>query len=168
MGGEIHSITRNHFTMNRKDEKRHVTIGGNGGEFHYIDWGGTGPLMHLAHATGFCASTYTPLAEELTAHARVLGMDARGHGATSVPADPAVLHDWDVFVDDLSFLLSSLEGPVIAVGHSLGGVVSLMLAVKRPELIKGLVLIDPTMLPFSWMWWWCLAKEKSGDLTWCP
>jgi pimeloyl-ACP methyl ester carboxylesterase len=39
--------------------------------------------------------------------------------------------------------------------------VSLLLAVKRPELIRALVLIDPTILPFSWMWWWYLA-QKTG------
>lgn len=145
--------------MSRKQEKRDLTIVRDGDEFHYIDWGGSGPLLHIAHATGFCASVYTPIAEELKRHARVVGMDARGHGETSAPADPAALRDWDVFVDDMNFLFSSLAEPVIAVGHSLGGVVSMMLAVKRPELIKALVLIDPTILPYSWMWWWFLAKK---------
>jgi len=43
-------------------------------------------------------------------------------------------------------------------GHSRGATVSLLLAIKRPDLIRALILIDPTILPFSWMWWWYLAK----------
>jgi pimeloyl-ACP methyl ester carboxylesterase len=44
-------------------------------------------------------------------------------------------------------------------GHSRGAVASLFLAVKRPELIRALVLLDPTILPFSWMGGWYLAKK---------
>ena len=43
-------------------------------------------------------------------------------------------------------------------GHSRGATVSLLLAVKRPDLIRALVLIDPTILPYSWTWGWALAK----------
>lgn len=128
------------------------------GEFHFIDWGGPGPPAHFAHATGLCAGAYSPLAERLCAHLHVIGMDDRGHGRTRAPADPHKLKNWDIFVDDLEAFLGSLGEPVIAMGHSRGATVSLLLAVKRPELIRALVLIDPTILPFSWMWWWYLAK----------
>jgi pimeloyl-ACP methyl ester carboxylesterase len=85
-------------------------------------------------------------------------MDDRGHGQTRAPADPQTLKNWDIFVGDLERFVESLGKPVIAMGHSRGATVSLMLAVKRPDLIRALVLIDPTILPFSWMWWWYLAK----------
>ncbi len=52
-------------------------------------------------------------------------------------------------------------------GHSRGAVASLLLAVKRPDLIRALILIDPTILPFSWMWWWYLAK-RSGLARYIP
>jgi pimeloyl-ACP methyl ester carboxylesterase len=48
---------------------------------------------------------------------------------------------------------------LVAMGHSRGAVASLMLAVRRPDLVRALILIDPTILPFSWMWWWYLAKK---------
>ncbi len=135
----------------------HIFSGADG-EFHFIDWGGDGPLAHFSHATGLCAGTYAPLAERLSAHLRVVGMDDRGHGRTRALADPHKLKNWDIFVDDLESFLENLGEPVIAMGHSRGATVSLLLAVKRPELIRALVLIDPTILPFSWMWWWYLAK----------
>jgi len=140
--------------MNGQD---HI-FSGTDGEFHFIDWGGEGPLAHFSHATGLCAGTYAPLAERLRAHLRVVGMDDRGHGRTRAPADLHKLKNWDIFVDDLESFLENLGEPAIAMGHSLGAAVSLLLAVKRPELIRALVLIDPTILPFSWMWWWYLAK----------
>ena len=137
------------------------------GEFHFIDWGGTGPLAHFAHATGLCAGAYSPLADLLRSKLHVLGMDDRGHGKTRMPADPDQLTSWNVFAADLGSFLDQLKEPVIAMGHSRGAVVSLMLALARPDLIRALVLIDPTILPFSWMWWWYLAK-KSGLARWLP
>jgi pimeloyl-ACP methyl ester carboxylesterase len=134
------------------------TFQGTDGKFHFVDWGGKGPLAHFAHATGLCAGTYTPLAERLTPYLKILGMDDRGHGGTKAPANPQELKNWDIFVDDLERFVENLGEPVIAMGHSRGATVSLLLAIKRPDLIRKLILIDPTILPFSWMWWWYIAK----------
>ncbi|MBT8331433.1 MAG: alpha/beta hydrolase [Deltaproteobacteria bacterium] len=140
--------------MRRKDH----TFEGKDGPFHYIDWGGNGPLAHFAHATGLCAGTYTPLVERLRARLKIVGMDDRGHGATRAPADPQTLKNWDIFVNDLERFVEHMGKPVIAMGHSRGATVSMLLAIKRPDLIRALVLIDPTILPFSWMWWWYVFK----------
>jgi pimeloyl-ACP methyl ester carboxylesterase len=140
--------------MSRKDH----TFQGIDGQFHFVDWGGDGPLAHFSHATGLCAGTYTPLAERLTPYLKMLGMDDRGHGSTRAPANPQELKNWDIFVDDLERFAENLREPVIAMGHSRGATVSLLLAIKRPELVRALILIDPTILPFSWMWGWYLAK----------
>lgn len=137
------------------------------GDFHYIDWGGSGPLAHFAHATGFCAATYTPLAERLGKSLRVLGMDDRGHGRTRAEADARKLRNWDIFAEDLERFFEHLGEPVIAMGHSRGAMVSLLVAVKRPDLVRALILIDPTILPLSWMWWWFLAK-KTGLSRFVP
>ena len=138
--------------------QRTHTFKGLDGDFNYIDWGGSGPLTHFSHATGFCAGTYTPIAEKLCRRLRVLGMDDRGHGRTTAEADPRNLKNWDVFAEDLAQFFNHQREPVIAIGHSRGAVAHLLLAVKRPDMIRALILIDPTILPFSWMWWWYLAK----------
>ena len=67
--------------MNRTD----YTFQGSDGVFHYIDWGGNGPIAHFAHATGLCAGVYTPLAERLNSRLKILGLDDRGHGRTTAP-----------------------------------------------------------------------------------
>ncbi len=135
------------------------TFNGKTGSFHYIDWGGNGPLVHFSHATGLCAHSYTPLACRMTPYLRVIGMDDRGHGKTTAPADARKLHSWETFIDDLDIFLSSLQEPIIAIGHSRGAVVSMLLALRRPDLIRALVLIDPTILPFWVMWLVYLAKQ---------
>ena len=148
-------------------ERQNLNIQRPDGKIHFINWGGGGPAAHLAHATGLCAGAYTPMAGMLRSALNVYGMDDRGHGSTSLPADPAFLRGWGIFADDLEDFLSHLGQPVIAMGHSRGAVASLMLAVNRPDLVRALVLIDPTILPYSWMWWWYLAK-KSGLARYLP
>jgi pimeloyl-ACP methyl ester carboxylesterase len=88
-----------------------------------------------------------------------MGMDDRGHGKTRVATDPRKIKNWDIFADDLERFFEHLNEPVIAMGHSRGGLASLLVAVRRPELVRALVLIDPTILPFSWMVPWFLAKK---------
>ncbi|RJX34737.1 MAG: alpha/beta hydrolase [Desulfarculus sp.] len=133
------------------------------GRFHYIDWGGSGPLLHLGHATGFCAGAYTPLARRLRQSFQVVGLDDRGHGQSTAPADPRRIKDWMAFARDLKAFFQTLGRPVIAAGHSRAGVASLLVAARWPELVRALILIDPTILPFSWMWWWYLAKKTGAS-----
>lgn len=137
------------------------------GRFHYIAWGGQGPLLHLGHATGLCAGAYSPLAERLRERFQVVGLDDRGHGQTSAPADPGQIKDWWCFARDYRNFFQRLGRPVIAVGHSRAGVASLLVAARWPELVRALILIDPTILPFSWMWWWYLA-QKTGAARLVP
>ena len=128
------------------------------GDFHYLDWEGQGPLALLSHATGFCARLYTPLAELLSPHLHLVGMDDRGHGRTTAEADPRRLRHWKTFAADTKRLLEHLGPPAILMGHSRGGMTGLMLAAHRPDLIRALILIDPTILPLSWASWSFLVK----------
>ena len=139
--------------------EKYSSFKGSDGIFSFIDWGGSGPTAHFSHATGLCAGVYSPLVKILRARLKVFGMDDRGHGKTSAPADPNSLHNWNIFADDLEHFFIDLNEPAIAIGHSRGATASLLLAVKRPEVVRALVLIDPTIPPYHWMWWWYLAKK---------
>lgn len=44
----------------------------------------------------------------------------RGHGRTALPADPAVLGEWDRFVEDLEALIETPDEPALLPGHSIG------------------------------------------------
>lgn len=75
---------------------------------------------------------------------RVIAVDLRGHGRSTAPARGYSAID---FAHDLAGLLDKLAVcPVIALGHSLGGAVVSALAVERPELVAGLVCVDPGYL----------------------
>ena len=75
---------------------------------------------------------------------RVIAADLRGHGRSSAPEEG---YDARTLADDLARLLEQLDcGPVVAIGHSLGGVVATMLAVDHPALVRALVCVDPTYL----------------------
>ena len=128
------------------------------GLIHYIDWGGTGPRAHWAHATGLCAAAYTPLAKLLRQRLHVVGMDDRGHGKTTVTADVRKLKNWDTFVDDLDGFFAMIDKPIIAMGHSRGAVASMLLALRKPEQVRALVLIDPTILPVRYTWFVYFAR----------
>jgi pimeloyl-ACP methyl ester carboxylesterase len=93
------------------------------------------------------ARLLTPLAERF----RIIASDARGHGQTDLPADPDDLTDWATFADDLLALLDAVD-PAAAwqlAGHSMGGSVSALAAVRAPGRVAGVTLLDPAMVPFA-------------------
>ncbi len=103
-------------------------------------------ILYL-HATGFNAITYQSLLEPLGGQAHVAAIDMRGHGRSKLPANPRRMHSWNKFRDDVIQVLEQTapRGAVIG-GHSMGATVALLVAAKRPDLVKGLVLTDPVLL----------------------
>ena len=102
----------------------------------------------FVHANGFNAQTYVSLLAPLAAGLRVLAIDQRGHGATPLEARPEGRRSWLDLRDDLVALLRVLDGPpVVLAGHSMGATVSLLAAAARPDAVKGLVLLDPVIMP---------------------
>jgi len=147
-------------------EKDYV-FSGRGGNFHYIDWGGCHHLAHFSHATGLCAAVYSPLVQHLTEGLHILGMDDRGHGKTTAAADPSRLDGWGIFTRDMERFFDSFDTAFVAMGHSRGAVSSLRLAHRRPDLVKALVLVDPTILPRYAMGYIYFLK-KTGLIRYIP
>ena len=129
--------------------RREVALGG--GTLSVLDFGGDGPPLHFAHANGFNGLTYRRLLAPLTRAFRITAWDARGHGRSQLPADPGTHSNWLVYRDDLIAYLETVvaaEGaPVILGGHSMGGTTSILAAAERPDLVAGLFLIEPVMIP---------------------
>src|SRR6185295_1577313 len=99
------------------------------------------------HATGFNAITYQSILEPLGGQMHIAAIDFRGHGRSKLPARPGHLKSWNRFRDDIIQILeqTSPKGTVLA-GHSMGATVALLVAGKRPDLVRGLVLTDPVLM----------------------
>lgn len=95
------------------------------------------PPLVLIHALGTSLALWDGVAARLPRH-RILRLDLRGHGASDVPPAPyamgALVRDVERLIDHFD-----LKETVVA-GVSLGGMVAQGLAVKRLDLVRGLVL----------------------------
>ena len=102
--------------------------------------GGEGPPAGLLHGLGGAASNWVELAPVLARDHRVIVPDLPGHGGS---AALAALPNLEPFADRVALVLEREQAvPAVVVGHSLGCVVALRLAMRRPELVRGLVLIS--------------------------
>ncbi len=106
------------------------------------------PDVVFLHANGFTARTYQSLLAPMAPGLTLLAYDQRGHGRSQLPIAPKRLQNWAVFRDDLIAVLEAVapNGAVLA-GHSLGANVAMMAALKRPDLVRGLALAEPVILP---------------------
>jgi 3-oxoadipate enol-lactonase len=99
------------------------------------------PLV-LSHALGVDLSMWDALAPHLALQHPVLRYDHRGHGGSAVPEGPYTM---DTLVDDAARVAREWgQGPVVFVGLSMGGMVAQGLAIRHPELVRGVVLANTT------------------------
>jgi pimeloyl-ACP methyl ester carboxylesterase len=110
----------------------------------YTDEGAGDPPILLVHGFSCDSHDWTWQLPHLVARHRVLAVDIRGHGRSSVPSDG---YDPVQFAADLAALLEQIDVPsVVAIGHSLGGVIVSALAVEHPERVRAVVSVDPGYL----------------------
>ncbi|HEX3823095.1 MAG TPA: alpha/beta hydrolase [Mycobacteriales bacterium] len=115
------------------------------GPTHYLDLGGPddGPLIVAVHGLGGSAWNWLAVAPLLTTRCRMLAIDLAGHGltpaagrSTSVQANRALLD---------RFLREVVAEPVVLMGNSMGGLITLLETAKSPDLVLGAVLVDPAL-----------------------
>ena len=99
---------------------------------------GSGPVYVFANSLGSDQSIWDKVIAGLPAHAAVLAYDMRGHGASGVTDAPYTI---DLLADDLIALIEAVGiSDVILCGVSVGGLTAQAVAIKRPDLLRGLVL----------------------------
>ncbi|MEZ5994904.1 MAG: alpha/beta hydrolase [Hyphomonadaceae bacterium] len=111
---------------------------------------GTPDIVFL-HATGFNARTYRTLLAPLGDRLNVVALDARGHGRSTLPARLFGYTSWRRHRDDVIAVLEHFAAPVTLAGHSMGATVSLLVAGARTDLVCGLALLEPVVLP-AWLY----------------
>ena len=112
--------------------------------------GGEGPPLVLVHGLGGAASNWTELVPLLAQRHRLLVPDLPGHGRS--PALPAV-SGLEPFADRVA-AVAVHEGmlPAPVVGHSLGGMIVLRWALRRPDDVQSLVLAGAAGLSIGNVW----------------
>lgn len=128
---------------------------------HVHRFGPAGPPAILAiHGLTGHGRRWETLATQHLAEYTVVAPDLIGHGRSSYAA-PWTL---EANTEALAALLDAdADGPVVVAGHSFGGALSLALAAARPDLIAGLVLLDPAVgLDGEWM------REIADDMLASP
>ena len=112
------------------DERR---VEHRGARLRVWEGGSDGPLLLLLHGFGGSAWNFSELLPLLGAR-RVLIPDLPGHGGSAaLPAAPTLA----AYADAVA---ACVDEPVDVFGHSMGGVVALRLAERRPDLVRRLVL----------------------------
>jgi pimeloyl-ACP methyl ester carboxylesterase len=116
-----------------------------GGPVHYVDYGGPadGPKLVCVHGLGGSVANWAAVAPALARTCRVVAIDLAGFGrtrsggrSTTVQGNGELLH---------RFVTEVVGAPVVLVGNSMGGLISVMQAAEHPETVAGLVLVDPAL-----------------------
>ena len=112
----------------------------NGRRVAYEDTGGDGPVVIFSHGLLMDREMFAPQVEALRGEFRCIAWDARGHGDSDQATEPFTY--WDS-ADDMFALAAELGVErAFLVGMSQGGFLSLRAALRRPEFVLGLGLLD--------------------------
>jgi pimeloyl-ACP methyl ester carboxylesterase len=116
----------------------------NGQELHVLEEGAPNRQKAiLIH--GWSSSSYamSPLSALLSQRFHCVSVDLPGYGASPPFKNGTTIQKYAELIADLVEEIS--EGPVVLVGHSMGGMISLTIASMYPMLVERMVLISPTI-----------------------
>lgn len=101
------------------------------------------PIVHFAHANGFPAKTYAKLFSYLADDYEINYLERHAHN----PKFP-VANGWERLRDELREEIERRYAgeKIVGVGHSLGGILHLLVAVEKPELYRAIVLLDAPVI----------------------
>ena len=122
-------------------DSRRVTI--DGINTHYVEAGAGRPLL-LFHGLGASVATWRDNIGPLARSFRVVAVDLPGHGDSEKPNidyHPAAMVRFIASFAEAT----GLDRPAV-IGNSVGGALGLMTALKHPDLVSGLVLVDSASL----------------------
>jgi pimeloyl-ACP methyl ester carboxylesterase len=125
------------------------------------------PAVVLEAGMNCGAASWERVMPLLAPHVRVAAYDRPGLGGSAPAPGLAVI---DRQVGDLTSVITGLAaGPCVLAGHSWGGILVQLLAFRRPDLVAGLVLVDPGHeemeggLPLALQWSWRIVRAVHPD-----
>jgi pimeloyl-ACP methyl ester carboxylesterase len=141
---------------------------------HRVAAGSGEPAVVLEAGMNCGAASWQRVMPLLAPHVRVAAYDRAGIGGSAPAPGLAVIERQ---IADLTSVITGLAaGPCVLAGHSWGGILVQLLALRRPDLVAGLVLVDPghedmeSGLSPALRWGWRILRavhpdELHGDVT---
>jgi len=132
-----------------------------------VEAGAGEPAVVLEAGLNNGAASWRRVIPLVAPHVRVVAYDRAGLGGSAPPPGGVTVHGQ---VDDLASVITGLAaGPCVLAGHSWGGVLVQLLAFRRPDLVAGLVLVDPgheemeSGLAKPVLWGWRIVRTVFPD-----
>ena len=132
-----------------------------------VELGECRPAVVLEAGRNDVAGSWHAVMALLSPHVRVVAYDRAGLGGSAPASDPVIVARQ---VSDLASVITELAaGPCVLAGHSWGGILVQLLAFRQPDLVAGLVLVDPAheqmaaALPAAVRWGLRLARAGRPD-----
>jgi pimeloyl-ACP methyl ester carboxylesterase len=134
-----------------------------------VEDGAGEPAVVLEAGLNNGAASWRRVMPLLAPHMRVTAYDRAGIGGSAPAPGLATI---DRQIDDLASVITGLAaGPCVLAGHSWGGMLVQLLAFRRPDLVAGLVLVDPgheemeSLLPLPVRWGWRIRLTLFPDVV---
>lgn len=115
---------------------------------HYAEGPRSGPPLLLLHGGTARWQSFETILPELMEQWHIYAPDFRGHGSSGRVAHRYRLQDYTS--DTVAFLQGVVREPCAIFGHSLGGIVALMLAAQYPQWVKLVIAGDSPLGNASW------------------
>lgn len=123
---------------------------------------GKGPPMVILHGLFGSAQNWHGMAERLAARFRVFVCDLRNHGRS--PWAPTMA--FGEMADDLEALIEAKGlAPAIVLGHSVGGKTAMLTALKHPDLIEALIVVDIAPVPYEAPFLRYIRAMQAADIS---
>jgi pimeloyl-ACP methyl ester carboxylesterase len=113
------------------------------GPVHYLDFGGTGKPLLMVHGLGGSALNWMAVGPEIATSYHAFAIDLAGFGQTplfrrsaAVGANAELVH---------SFIDKVIGEPVVIMGNSMGGHISILEAAQHPSWVDAMILVDPAI-----------------------
>ncbi len=114
-----------------------------GGPVHYIDFGGEGKPLVMVHGLGGNALNWMDAGPTFAQQYHAVALDLAGFGQTPLYARSAAVGANAELVT--GFVEKVFGEPVVLMGNSMGGYISVLIGADHPELVDRMVLVDPAV-----------------------
>ncbi len=127
---------------------------------------GKGPGVVLIHAIGGSREAWADISKRLRTNHTVLSVDLPGHGESAVLPLKEGAADLDGIGAEIAKLIRKVKiEPALLAGHGIGGAIAIRVALADPKAVRGIILVDSSLTPFSKAYTDDLEKDLDANAS---